>query len=267
MPREPAGQTLLVIDRQASAYGDTHAGVYDRIYGARFMPDAAVAALVEAAGTGGRILKLGVGTGRLAIPLTRRGVHVDGIEASSAMIDVLRSQPGSSQIRVFQVDLADFDLPDVDYDVAVIAVSTLFMLPDRAAQQSCLASTAKHMRPGGRLFVEAFRLDPARYANGLRVETRPDPGGGGHVVRSRHDPVQERIHITHELSDGSGSASYKVTLHYATLDQLDALAASSGLTLAARWADWTAQPVNESSADPVSVYTLRRPRADLTENR
>lgn len=138
-----------MVDRRASEYGDSHADAYDRIYGARFVPDAAVTALAAAAGPGGRLLELGLGTGRLAIPLVERGVHVDGIEASGAMIERLRARSGGTHVGVFRVDLADFDLPRVDYDVAVCAVRTLFMLPGRGAQQSCIASAARHLRAGG----------------------------------------------------------------------------------------------------------------------
>lgn len=253
------GQTRRVGDWRASDYGDIHAGVYDRIYGMRFAPGAAVTALADAAGPGGRVLELGLGTGRLAIPLLGRAVHVDGIEASGAMIDRLRAEPGAARVGVFRVDLTDFDLPRGGYDVAVCAVSTLFMLPGRAAQQSCIASAARHLRPGGRLFIEAFRPDPGRFdAQGRRVETRPDPGGGGHVVRSVHDADRRSIHITHELSDPAGSSAYDVTLHYATSEELDQMAGLAGLSLTARWHDWTATPAGESSSDPISVYTLGR---------
>jgi len=102
---------------------------------------------------------------------------VDGIEASPAMTARLRAQPGGGRVGVLQVDLADFVLPHSDYSVAVCAVSTLFMLTHNA-QLGCLRSTATHLRPGGRLFVEAFRPDPARFdAQGRRVEDRSIPGG------------------------------------------------------------------------------------------
>ena len=244
------------MDRSIGEYGDTHAAVYDRLYGARFAPDAAVAALAAAAGPGGRLLELGLGTGRLAIPLLGRGVQVDGIEGSIAMIERLRLRPGGSQVGVFQVDLTEFDLLRRDYDVAVCAVSTLFMLPGRVAQQRCIASAARHLRPGGRLFIEAFRPDQDRYdADGHRVETRPAPDGGGHVVRSVHDPKRRCIDITHELSDASGQASYHVTLHYATPDELDEMASAAGLRLSGRWHDWSATPATDASTDPISVYT------------
>lgn len=79
--------------KEAAGYGEEHARVYDQIYGSRFAPGAAVQALAAAAGSGS-VLELGVGTGRLAIPLLARGIPVDGIEASPAMIARLRQAPG-----------------------------------------------------------------------------------------------------------------------------------------------------------------------------
>jgi hypothetical protein len=98
---------LKADDRGPGDYGDTHAGVYDRIYGARFAPGPAVAALAGAAGPTGRLVELGVGAWRLAIPLVARRIDVDGIEASSTMIALLRSHPHGRRIVVFQVNLAE----------------------------------------------------------------------------------------------------------------------------------------------------------------
>ncbi len=91
-------------DNSAAAYGQRHAAVYDRIYGMRFAPAAAVDALATAGD--GPMLELGVGTGRLAIPPNQQGVLVDGIEASPAMIGRLRAQPSGDWIGVVQADLA-----------------------------------------------------------------------------------------------------------------------------------------------------------------
>jgi SAM-dependent methyltransferase len=244
-----------VVDSRAGAYGEAHAEVYDRIYGPRRTTTDAVSALVAAAGPGGRILELGLGTGRLAIPLAERGVVIDGIEASEAMIRRLREQPGGDRIGVFQYDLTSFDLPGPRYDVAVSAVSTLFMLPGHKAQTSCLASAARHLRTEGALFIEAFRPDPTRYdADGLRVESRPHPDGGTHVVRSHHDARRRCIEITHELTGPPGAGTYEVTLHYATPDELDTMADAAGLARRARWHDWTGTPATGSSTDPISIY-------------
>jgi 2-polyprenyl-3-methyl-5-hydroxy-6-metoxy-1,4-benzoquinol methylase len=180
----------------ASAYGERHALVYDRIYGARFVPDAAVQTLAAAAGLGA-VLEMGLGTGRLALPLAARGVTVDGIEASATMIERLQAQPGSERVAVHQVDLVDFHLPRTDYAVVVCAVSTLFMLTHED-QRTAIHAAARHLRPGGTLFIEAFRPDASRFdRDGHRVETRTTEVGS-HLVRSRHDPVGRSITIEHD---------------------------------------------------------------------
>lgn len=228
--------------------------MYDRIYGARFVPGATVTALARAA-AGGRVLELGVVTGRLAVPLTAQGVPVDGIEASPAMIAQLRGQPGGDRVGIFQVDLDGFELPRRDYTVAVCAVSTLFMLPSRAAQARCLAAAARHLMPGGQLFIEAFRPDPSRFdVADRRVETRPNNDGITHQVRSRHNAAAQTISITQLVGEGSQGKSYEVTLTYATESQLDAMAAAAGLHLADRWHDWQGTLADASSTDPISVY-------------
>jgi len=242
-----------------AAYGDRHAPVYDQIYGARFAPQAAVSTLA-AAGRDGGVLELGAGTGRLAIPLAARGIRVDGIEASRAMIGQLRSRPGSNAVGIIIADLAGFDLPYQDYTAAVCAVSTLFMLP-HLAQQSCIRAAARHLRPGGTLFIEAFLFDPGRFdAHGQRTEHR-HAATGTHTVHSRHDPARKTITITHVLGDENGrTGEYEVTLHHSPLDQLDAMAEAAGLRLASRWHDWTGTPLRPDSTDPVSVYRQTRRR-------
>jgi SAM-dependent methyltransferase len=238
---------------RAAAYGERHAEVYDRIYGGRFPPEGAVEALAEAAGAG-RVLELGAGTGRLAIPLIARGIEVDGIEASPAMVAKLRTRTGGHRVDIAQVDLADFDLARHDYMVAVCAVSTLFIL-SHEAQSSCIRAAARHLRPGGRLFIEAFQPDPSRFDRaGYRVEQRPENQGAQHVVRSRHDSADRIIHITHELVDESHVECYTVDLCYATVDELDAMAAAAGLRLISRWHDWTGSPAQPESPDPISIY-------------
>lgn len=145
------------------------------------------------------------------------------------------------------------------------AVRTLFMLPGARAQQRCISAAARHLRPGGLLFIEAFRPDASRFdATGCRLEQRPAVDGTAHEVHSRHEPGAHAIHITHVFTSAAGSSAYEVTLHYATPGQIDVMAAAAGLTLQARWHDWTAAPATDASRDPISVYrrNLRPPRRE-----
>ena len=258
----PLSEPTTSITSGAGAYGQQHAAVYDRIYGARFAPDDAVRTLARLGRDGG-VLELGVGTGRLAIPLAQRGVRVDGIEGSPAMVDRLSEQAGGDRVEVIVADLADFALQYRSYAVAVCAVSTLFML-SRDAQRSCIQATARHLRPGGLLLIEAFQPDPTRFdAHGNRTEHR-DSDQGSHIVHSHHDAHHQTITITHLLgpapatnsgNDGGGG-KYEVTLHYQNPSQLDQMAAAAGLTAAFRWNDWSGAPYHRDSRDPISGYRL-----------
>ena len=149
-----------------SRYGDSHADVYDRIYANAFRTDLACRRLAELAEhRGGPVLDLGIGTGRLAVPLRQAGIDVHGIDASAAMIARLRATPDTADILVWHADMANFVLED-RYGVIVCAVSTLFMLPDRDTQIRCLQCAARHLRPEGVLVVEAFVPDPRRFRLG-----------------------------------------------------------------------------------------------------
>ena len=89
----------------SATYGDKIADVYDELYGD--VSPAAIEMLASLAGTTGRALELGIGTGRMALPLTAKGVEVHGIDASSAMLDKLRGKPGADQIPVTVADFVN----------------------------------------------------------------------------------------------------------------------------------------------------------------
>jgi SAM-dependent methyltransferase len=241
-----------------AGYGETHAGVYDRIYPA-FATDAAVARIVAmAAATPGPVLDLGVGTGRLAIPLRAAGVDAHGIDASPAMLAELRARPGGAAVPVREADIADFDLPD-RFAVVVCAVSTLFMLPDRGRQAACLRAARRHLRPGGLVVVEAFVPDPGRFDDdGRRVELRRFDDDGFHLVVSHHRPDRQTITVVHVVADGPGVLRRQVVLHYATVAELDAMAGEAGLVLVGRHGGWDGRPPGPDTTDLVSTYQARQ---------
>lgn len=242
-------------DYEPSRYGESHADVYDRIYANAFQTDLACRHLVELAERhGGPVLDMGIGTGRLAVPLRQGGVDVHGIDASTAMIERLRGRPDTAGIPVWLADMSDFELDD-RYGVIVCAVSTLFMLPDRDTQISCLRCAARHLRPDGVLVVEAFVPDLRRYdAEGQRVELRHLDDHDLHVVLSRHKLTDQTITITHVLATADGVRSYPVTLSYAWPSELDLMAAMAELELVERTGGWDARAYDDTTTDHVSTY-------------
>ena len=236
-------------------YGDTHAEVYDEIYAGAFPTDQAVRRLVELAATRpGPLLDLGIGTGRLALPLYHAGVEIHGIDSSTAMIARLRGVAAAEEIPVWQADIADFEVAH-RYAVIILAVSTLFMLPDRAAQMKCLRCAARHLLPDGLLVIEAFVPNPRRYdTDGHRIELRHLDDTGLHLVLSQHQPTQQAIEVIHVLAGPNGMHRYQVQLNYAWPLELDLMATLAGLELLERAGGWDHQPYDQATVDHVTIY-------------
>ena len=245
----------------ADSYGEAFADVYDDWYATVTDVDATVALVSRLAGPAGHVLELGVGTGRLAIPIAGAGLTVTGIDASAAMLDRLAAVDADRSITVVHGDMVD-DLPDGPFDVVLAAYNTLFNLVDDGAQQRCFRTVAARLAPGGSFVVETFVPDAATdhpSSAGSSVEVRSM--GVDHVVLSvsRHAPAEQRAEgqfVT--LTEAGGVRLRPWMVRWSTPDELDAMAAASGLTLAERWADMSMTPFTDDSPHHVSVY---RPNA------
>jgi SAM-dependent methyltransferase len=240
-------------------YGDAFADVYDEWYehpGGAGDADAAVATLAELA-AGGSVLELGVGSGRLAVPLAQRGVPTWGIDASPAMLARLDGRPGSSAVRAVLGDMADpaASLPAgaPRFTVVVAAFNTFFLLPSADAQRSCLAGVGGLLDDGGVVVLECFV--PADPSERERV-VEPRRVGLDHVVLtvSDHRPTEQVVVGQHVEIRESGIRLRPWVLRYATPTQLDDLAAGAGLRLRHRWGGWDRRPFDETAVVHVSVY-------------
>ena len=167
----------------ATTYGQSIAGVYDNWHpGVR--PEQ-VELLCHLAGDG-PVLELGIGTGRVALPLVSRGLQVHGIDSSEAMLAALQAKPGGEQVAVTVGDFADFDLAD-RFSLVFVVFNTLFALPDQEAQLACFAAVSRHLLPGSRFLVEAFVPDPGRFDRGQRLSVVNVSADEVRLECSRHD--------------------------------------------------------------------------------
>lgn len=240
-----------------ASYGDAFADVYDEWYGD--VTDAAAVADAVAPWAGGRpVLELGIGSGRLALPLAARGVEVVGIDASAAMVERLRAKPGGDAIPVLIGDMADVDLAGLPtavptrFGVVLLAFNTLFNLDTEAAQTRCLARAAAVLAPGGRVVVEAAVPEPGAPPGAVEARTvevdrvvlnvsRREAGGD--VVRGQVVEITERgIRLRPWVVRPVGPAA------------IDAMAAAGGLRLVERRSDWRGTPYAEGDPVHVSVY-------------
>ena len=239
----------------ASTYGDRMAEVYDDIHQQLSTPevvDPMVDVLAELAGVG-RALELGIGTGRIALPLAERGVEVHGLDASEAMVAQMRDKPGGAAIPV---TFGDFEQVGVEgrYSLVYVVFNTLFALPSQEAQVNCFQSIARHLSEGGVFLMEAFVPDMTRFDRGQRVSTGLVETDRVSLDLDRHDPTTQTVASSHIYITPEGMRMYPVNIRYAWPSELDLMARLAGMKLRRRWSDWRRAPFTAASTSHVSVY-------------
>jgi SAM-dependent methyltransferase len=242
------------------SYGDGFAEVYDDWYADVTDVDATVARMIALAGAGGRVLELGVGTGRLAVPMARAGLRVVGVDSSDAMLAKLRERDVDRRVESVLGDMTAA-LPAGPFDVVLVAYNTIFNLLDAAAQELLFAAVAERLRPDGAFVVEAYVPDVDGGDRSSDVTVRSM--AADHVVLSvsvQH-PGEQRAEgqFVHLSADG-GVQLRPWAIRWATPDQLDEMAAAAGLRLDERLADMSGAPFTDDSVQHVSIYRRPDPR-------
>ena len=239
-------------DYDAATYGDRIASVYDDWYLARMDPGPAVELLAQLVGDG-RALELGVGTGRIAIPLAERGVPVTGVDASRAMVDRLVAKPGGERVEVVIGDFTDVAVSG-SFSLVYIPFTTLFALPTQDDQLRCLRNVASHLDAGGHFVMDAFVPDVTRFRNHQDLSVQQVGTDRVVVEASRHDPVTQRVESSHVVLAQGGVRLYPVVIRYAWPAELDAMALAAGMRLKWRFADYDRHVFDATSTRHVSVY-------------
>ena len=236
----------------AGTYGDRIADIYDDLYQFPTQTEAAVDLLAELA-DGGPALELGIGTGRLALPLAARGVTVLGIDASDAMVAKLRAKPGGPGI---DVTIGDFsDVPgETPCRLVYVVFNTFFALLSQDDQLRCFERVAARLEAGGRFLMEAFVPDLARFDRGQRTSSSHVLTDAVALEASAHHPASQRVDSAHVVIAESGTRIYPVQIRYCWPSELDLMARLAGLTLEDRWADWQRSPFTDDSGNHVSVW-------------
>jgi SAM-dependent methyltransferase len=233
-------------------YGDRIADVYDALMTVLPDPGDCVDRLAELAGPG-PALELGIGTGRVALPLAGRGVEVHGIDASEAMVERLRAKPGGDAITVTFGDFADVPV-EGSYPLVYVVFNTFFSLLTQEDQMRCFAAVAGHLALGGAFVVTGFVPDQTLHPGGQSVRTFQL---GLDLVRldaALHDPVAQRVDFQHVVLSGGGIRLYPGAVRYAWPSELDLMARLAGLRLRERWGGWRREPFDRASRGHVSVY-------------
>lgn len=213
----------------------------------------AVDFLAELAGDG-PALELAIGTGRIALPLAARGIRVEGIDISPAMVARLRAKPGGDAISVTMGDFSQVPVAG-SYRLIYIVYNTIFNLLTQDQQVACFQNVAAHLAEDGVFVVEALvpaslvRLRENQYVDAEAVEV-------DHVWLdvARHDPVGQLLHETHVRLSAEGTRLYPIVTRYIWPSELDLMARIAGLRLRERWGWWERERFTGSSERHVSVY-------------
>ena len=232
-------------ERVAARYDESAAEMFDPA-----VVDPVVDLLVELAGSG-RALELGIGTGRIALPLAQRGVPVHGIELSKAMVARLRAKPGGEDIGV---TIGDFATTTVDgsFSLAYLVFNTIMNLTTQAAQVACFRNVAAHLEPGGCFVIEVGVPELRRLPPGetFRVFDASETTGGSTSTTSRRKASRP---ITSRSSTESSSASRSPSGTCGP-SELDLMAELAGMRLRERWSGWKREPFTSESRKHVSVW-------------
>ncbi|MFE0023792.1 class I SAM-dependent DNA methyltransferase [Amycolatopsis sp. NPDC059021] len=232
----------------AAAYGDSYAELFDFVYGAQ-APDSTVDALAQLAGDG-PILELGVGTGRVAIPLAARGLTVTGIDSSKEMLNALAAKPGGEAVRTTLGELPQTTV-DGQYRLVSCLDNTLLLLTTQDAQAQCIMNATQLLADDGVLVVEIFAGSPP---SDLAVVPAYLGENATALWAYRLDPLSQQFHI-HEIIFGDDLVRViRFDGRGVSAAELDLMAQLAGLRLRERWCDWERTPVEPDSRLIISVY-------------
>ncbi|WP_405793005.1 class I SAM-dependent DNA methyltransferase [Streptomyces sp. NBC_01506] len=241
------------MDDEDGYFGERVAATYDNPSAREFHPDtlAPMADLLSELAGDGRALELGIGTGRVALPLAERGVPVHGIDLSRAMVARMRDKPGGDAI---DVTIGDFATTRVDgtFSVAYLVFNTIMNLTTQAAQVACFRNVADHLAPGGCFVIETMLPELRKLPPGQDV--MPFHTSATRWSFDIYDVATQEMSSNYvEVVDGRGSY-WTVPFRYVWPAELDLMAQLAGMRLRDRWAGWKREPFTGDSERHVSVW-------------
>src|SRR5262245_27489903 len=202
----------------------------------------------------GAALELGIGTGRIALPLARRGVRVQGIDLSGAMVAKLREKPGGDEV---EVAIGDFATTKVDgtFSLAYLVFNTIGNLTTQDEQVACFENVAAHLEPGGCFVIELNVPELQRLPPGETV--RPIEVTDDHLGFDEFDVVHQGLISHHFWPDGGAWRRVSMPFRYVWPAELDLMARVAGMRRRERWGGWKREPFTADSTKHVSVWEKR----------
>lgn len=205
--------------------------------------------------SGKSLHEFGIGTGRLALPLTEAGFTVTGVDTSPFMLERLRLKDPDNTIRAFKGDFVKEEISESNFDVVLLACNTLFVASTLWQQQSVFQNAANCLAETGLFIIETF--NPVQYIRAPQPELEMRNLATDLVLFTQNhiDVTSQTLHANNlVLRDGKMTLQYTQKLRFMTHFEMDAVAASAGLMLKERTNDWSGTTFNEFSPQIISVY-------------
>jgi SAM-dependent methyltransferase len=238
-------------------FGEEVAARYDDSESPMFTAEAiepAVDFLADLAADGAA-LELGIGTGRIAVPLAARGARVHGIDLSEAMVARMRAKPGGDAI---EVAIGDFATTQVEgaFALAYLVFNTINNLTSQDAQVACFENVAAHLRPGGVFVIEVGVPSLQRLPFGETL--RPFHASENYVGFDEYDVVNQGLISHHLRATPDGTFKKRsIPFRYVWPAELDLMARIAGMTLRERWSGWNREPFTRTSTKHISIWEKR----------
>jgi SAM-dependent methyltransferase len=239
-----------------ATYGNTIADIYDELF--RDVPPAAIETLAALAGANGRALELGIGTGRIALPLAAMGVQIHGIDASPLMVSKLRAKVGGERIPVTMDDFGNVGrIEGGPFDLVYCVFNTFFSLLTQDDQVRCMRGVSEILSDRGVFVLELFVPDLGRFMKYQPALVGNLDESTVNIEASRHDAITQRVSSRLvRIRDGQVRI-YPIEIRYAWPSELDLMARLAGLELKDRWSSWDRKPFGSGAGIHVSVYRRR----------
>lgn len=231
-------------------YGERVAGVYDEWY-SDYDP-LAIDVLAELA-QGRRVLELGIGTGRFALPLSAKNVEVHGIDAAPSMIARLRKKEGAERLTVTEGSFADVPV-EGEFALIYIVFNTFFALSSQDEQVRCFRNVAAHLARDGYFAIEAFVPDLSRFTGNQVNWATKVTAEEVQLDVGQHEPAEQRVNTQKVVITDGSVRLYPVQIRYVWPSELDLMAQLAGLRLHERWGSWKREPFTSESKHHISLY-------------
>ena len=245
--------------RGVDRVGPGGAGVYDQVYTAMAEPSVLgpMAGLLAELARGGPALEFAVGTGRVALALSARGIAVHGLELSRPMAERMSAKPGADAVPVTIGDMTTARVPGAPFALVYLVANTIMNVTTQDGQLAVFANAAAHLAPGECFVLEVIvpqirRVPPGESARVFTLQ--PD-----HVGIETFDDLVGQIAWSHHWIEAGGHlVRHSAPYRYVWPSELDLMARIAGFRLRDRWAGWDRAPFTSASRSQVAVFELSR---------